>query len=893
MEALEPRVSSFSVLAERVRKASSWPRAEKLKPSSLATYLGRLDKGSELEQFEKSPGILKALAEVLEMTLEDMNEQLDRFRAPRAQADFRFKLRDVPLRPVDLSREPLPPGIPERALSPEHWPVWWHAPSGSGRTLAGQWLAARGLATFIQAATWAEAERQLPEAGVVFIELGSAEGAPFQAHGAPGLRLCVASEAYPPEPPLTGSEPGTAAATTTTRRWPLLENPRVSTWLRALLNWLKERATGDGFDSTACLHWLNRSSGILSEDDNLDTAMGLIGLFATYTRKAGTPGPLTKASSLAELARLFLRMRQQQVEEADLSANVLWERLRMMSKRLLLDVQQPWSEARPLDDWHALATQRPDGADLDWLSELALHGLKVDTAALARARGKLPPDAFRTVRALRTLGLLREKHPRHFAIHPPWVLQGLLEQALRELIDEETPTTWGKVLLQQEWAVFVARHLLERGQRGDLAGIRALLAAPEPSSPTWVAAFEVSFRVLGLVTLEGVQVPDELRLAILRLQRKLLVPTYDGLPQPRLTHDYPSARKEFLLAASSWYAALLALAEPVPATEDVSLEAWYAKLTHEQVTWMPHMVTSFRLEDTSRLPEPWRMPLLRLGGRLMDRLGLQSPPPPRFPDILQPEYLLRLLQQDTPSLQDIDTAVYWGELGDALPDYAREHGLDWKQLARKVWSLWLAKDTLELPPFLWPKQDHAWLFWQALPVEAIRVLFGKGYWRFGNVDAVFSFFEETHWHAFVDVWIELCSRRESSWWSNPPCSAWSLIPPEHVRRALRAGLPDGLDHDTRRALWQRMPEVFCEEIDTLFKQERWDDALTQAWAVPPAYFPRVLASVESAVTREGTSPPPTSVARWLREQIGRRVPDWQRAWLLLEHLLPTVGRAEP
>lgn len=75
--------------------------------------------------------------------------------------------------------------------------------------------------------------------------------------------------------------------------------------------------------------------------------------------------------------------------------------------------------------------------------------------------------------------------------------------------------------------------------------------------------------------------------------------------------------------------------------------------------------------------------------------------------------------------------------------------------------------------------------------------------------------------------------------------------------------------------------------DAHFKQGEWEKGLTQAWSAPPVHFARVLASAEAAVAQGGA--PPHSVARWLREEIGQRVPGWQRAWLLLERLLPTAG----
>jgi hypothetical protein len=198
MEELESPVQSFVELAQRLRKSPSWPRTERIKETSLATYLGKFDSGEALEWLEQRPGVRQALSEVLEMAPEEVDEQLTELQPARSAAGSRVRLRDVPTRLLELRREPLPPGIPAQVREPSEWPIWWQAPSGSGRTLAGQWLEARGLAVFLRAHTWAEAERQLPERGAVFIELASAQGAPFRATWPSELKICVAADAEAP-----------------------------------------------------------------------------------------------------------------------------------------------------------------------------------------------------------------------------------------------------------------------------------------------------------------------------------------------------------------------------------------------------------------------------------------------------------------------------------------------------------------------------------------------------------------------------------------------------------------------------------------------------------------------------------------------------------------------
>jgi hypothetical protein len=892
MEALTPPVNSFSKLAQRVCKARAWPPEEKLKPNSLATYLRRLDEGRELEQFEQRPGILQALAEALEMTAEDMEEQLAQLRSSKPEKNPWLKLHDMPVRRIDLRTDPPPPGLPWQVMAPEQWPLWWYAPSGSGRSLAGRWLEARKLARFIQAPTWADAERKFPQEGAVFIELGSTEGVPAHDQLPSRVKICVATEAYPPRlqspqrPVFLLGPRGLESALRSQqqpedRSWPVVESPPVDAWLRPLLEWLRERATGVGFDTAACLKWLGETS-VLSQGDDLGTVLGLIGLFATYAQKPGAAGPLYRAKDLGDMVRLFVRMRRQQVEEAALPADVLHERLRALGKRLLLEGDGSWAEARPLDAWHALARTQPDDTDIEWLGELRAKGLQMDPSSLDAARSSLPPNAFRTVRGLRELGLLREREPQQYVLRPSWVLQGILEQAIRESIDKEGPGTWGTILVRQAGAAVAMHHLLDRCRQGDFSAIEKIVAAPDTSSPAWAAALEASFRILGLTILEGKQVPEALHRDVLRLQRRLLIPSYDGAPQPRLAYSHQLMEEHFLLGENVWYTALLVLAEPLPPGDELSLEPWCSKLSPETVKWMVDMVSMGRKDDEG-WPEPWKMPLLLLGARLLDRLKLPANYGP-VSQIVQPEKLLRLLQQENPSLKDLEELVPWGALAMDMPEYARRRGVEWKSLARKVWAQWFATESKQLPNFLAPNHDSAAIFWRELPPEAVGLFTERNLRWILKQGKIYSFFQKEHWDTFVHAWISL----KESWWGDAPRPAWHFIPPEHVRRALRAGLPDGWDHETRRTLWERLPEVFCEEIDSLLKQGQWDHALVQAWAVPPSLFLRVLGSVEAVLAQEGV-PPSQALCRWLRDQIRNRVPGWERAWRLLEQLAPTTG----
>ncbi len=887
MEELEPPVHSFMELAQRLRKASSWPPGERIKETSLATYLGKFDAGEALEWLEQRPGALQALGEILDMTQEEAGEQLFQLQPPRAAGGLRVRLRDVPTRPMDLRRDPLPPGTPPEVRDSASWPLWWQAPIGSGRTLTGQWLEARGQAVFLQAQTWAEAEHQLPEEGAVYIELGSAEGVPSHASWPFGLKICVATESPPPRPQeleperglrsLRELSEGQAPRRHPSSPWRVVSNPEVGSWLRDLVRWVEERVTADGFDGAECLRWLEIPE-ILARIDTPGTALGLIGLFATFGRKGDTAA-LTKARGPGDLARLFLRMRLQQSEGVELPLDALWTRLQHVARCLLLESEVPWFEARSLDAWHSLVHMRPDDGDLEWLKELERQGLKLDRASLERLQGRLPPDAFRVVRTLRELGLLGERCPQQWAFQPPWVLAGLIEQAILEAL-EQGPLAWGGILLRQEHAGAVFEALLERCRSEDFALVRGVLREPDVRSPAWVAALEASFRVLGLVVLEGKSVPDELRLSVLRLQRALVVPDAGGLPRPRIAYELASAKDSLLVDHRVWYAALLALSETLRPEADLALESWCARPSADALRWLLYMA-SYRSTHERRMPEEWLLPLLLLGGRLMDRLGPLTPPSVAAPLLLQPERLLRFVQQQNLSLSQLNQAVSWHALGPLLPEYARRRGGDWEQCARDVWGAWLSSNALELPPFLQPDEAHAAVFWQFLPPRAVEVLAGRRHRQLlGEKDAC-RFFRREHWDAFVRVWLA----QAEPWGVGSPHALWQRIPPEHVRQVLRAGKPDIHDHAIRKELWQRMPEVLCEEIDALFRQGQWDKGLTQVWGAPPSYIPRLLTSAKAALEHRG-APPPSSVVQWLHQMIAQRAPDWSKAWTLLEYLIP-------
>ncbi|MEI9948057.1 MAG: hypothetical protein WDO74_03520 [Pseudomonadota bacterium] len=229
---------------------------------SLASIFSKLDRNQEADWLAERVGVQRVLSKVLGVPLDDL-------RAPGVQmggaprGDLR-RLRLTSLRyarALDLLEEPLCPGLPPSVLKPGAYDsTFWRAPSGSGRSLVGRFLQARGLAHVLEAGTFEEALNRLPERGPVFIELHAQRALPLP--NAPRAGLCIAADFEPGNP-----------------TWQVHPSPAVDTYLDELVDWVAARLPSDGrFDAALTRQWLHgemRDSGIL---DGLGAALGLCGL---------------------------------------------------------------------------------------------------------------------------------------------------------------------------------------------------------------------------------------------------------------------------------------------------------------------------------------------------------------------------------------------------------------------------------------------------------------------------------------------------------------------------------------------------------------------------------------------------------------------------------------
>src|SRR4051812_44193381 len=220
---------SYGDLARAALESSDWPAESRMGERSLASIFSKLDRNQEADWLAERVGVQRVLSKVLGVPLDDL-------RAPGGHVSGtpRGDLRRLRLsslnyaRALDLLDEPLCPGLPSVVLKPGAYSsTFWRAPSGSGRSLVGRFLQARGLAHVIEAATFEEARSLLPERGPVFIELHAQHALPLP--DAPRAGLCVAGDFEPRNP-----------------TWQVHTSPAVATYLDELVDWVAARLPTDG-----------------------------------------------------------------------------------------------------------------------------------------------------------------------------------------------------------------------------------------------------------------------------------------------------------------------------------------------------------------------------------------------------------------------------------------------------------------------------------------------------------------------------------------------------------------------------------------------------------------------------------------------------------------------
>jgi hypothetical protein len=887
MDAAAPAVDGYGELARRVLVHPEWPADSQPRARSLAALFSKLDRGIELEWLADRDAAQRALALVLGCPLETVRRAV----APDedgAAAHVRFE--DLPYaRSFELREEPLPPGIPELVRNPAAWGrVWWRAPSGSGRSLTGQWLMARGLARFVRAQRLEDALDRLSAGGPLFIELEQLDAADT-LKALPERGVCVAAPC--PAPDGGG--------------WLPIESPPLLEVLPALLAWIEARVPRDGaFEASAAEAWLEPpvTDGTLP---TLGAVLGAAGLLdARGVREA-------RGKALVQLAESFVNERLEQASIKG-SAEAQWLRrhgfgaLVKLAESALTSGVVPWERPRSQDEWIALVpAELEKSVDSEWVRwSAARAGGDASLRAVERALRDAPPGAYRLVRALVDARLLAERTPGRLSVAPEFLKHAALAQARHALLRQASPFAWGEALLRPHAAPSVLEALFACVSAEDFHPLAPLAELDVSSHPALVVATEAALTCLGLRALSGAEVPSELLTSLLGEQLGLLVELPFDLPRPRLLAPAPDDACPLALHGV-WLLAVLAASE---ATSDGRLRHPLLCPWSEAGTPAGLLPLLDAIHAALARPEvaarPWAVEAFALAGRLLESApdededdpdGLEPPPIRASPHPLgRPARLAQaLLDRDIPGAWLRGFGEHPLELR-ALQAACALRRISWPRMAHALWKSWQSNGCPEETELAFaPAGPYRDQLWPHLPPEVLSAVWAR--WVAADVPWPFECFGASQWATFVDLFAERWRRAPgSAVWR----AAFERMDLGHLSQAVEAG---GLFEPDPEGAAERLLASACRRYPGwLWTKLRASAAAGDAGtltlllrAAPTLLVDELVRVLSEELSRRSTQRAVMDVARaWLHGLLSARRGDFRRVYALFVDLEERLARAE-
>jgi hypothetical protein len=810
---------SFGQLARALLNDASWPEDMNIRERSLATLLSKLDREQDLAWLGDRADVQAILARLLRCAVADLARPA---RADPSAASRLVRWEDLRLaRTLDLTTERLPPIVPDEVLDPARWDrTFWVAPAGSGRTLVGQWLAARGLARFVRPDR--SGALAFNDDAPHFVELGTT-----LAHGVATAirRVCVA-----------GAVPPMASA-----GWRIVHSPAIDSALPELVRWLLARLPDDtALDESTLLEWFRAGPLPGGLADSFGSIVGLVGVLD----RIGFGKARNK--SVLELARLDVKHRFDEAFGEEAHA-VAWQRrngvdvLIAMARRSLTDDDAPFTAPRTVEEWTALVPdEHKSSLDVEWLRvSLAKVDSAIRPSDVERAARSLSPGAFRIVRALTQAGLLAPAAEGRLAPAPRYLSRAVELEAERQLLDA-SPFEWGEALFRLHAAPRLAARLLERLRSGDSALIADVVELEASENPAYAVAVETAFRCAGLALLEGADLDTEALRDLWDAALDLSVKLPDAPPLPRIEHPEASG---VLLSRGAFYLAALAIADALE-------ERWPSE------SWRQSMYDAIRVTlGACDAQAPWFSGAFALIDR-QRRAGSDE----RAPHALEwPGRVLDGIGAETPAWSEVRLSV-------------REAGV--------LRHLWLARGEQDLAPLA----SALYQSWQraGFPELAGSVLepcTDAGQALFASAPAALALralpaHPELAAHLPHAAWSLLCEAPPS----DPALlEALAMALPESAAR-------QWLGSDTLAPwVWRRHPELAGDHLLDQARRGHFSGVAIVAGGAPAQVLVAALEALEAAhevLGAEGRD----ALRRWLHGWVGARQPGWQRAYGLLAKL---------
>ena len=863
---------SYGDLARAALENSEWPNESRMAERSLASIFSKLDRNQEADWLAERVGVQRVLSKVLGVPLDDL-------RAPgQASAGLlRSDLRRIRLtalryaRALDLVDEPLCPGLPRSVLQPGSYrATFWRAPSGSGRSLAAAYLRARGLAQVMEASTFEEAMERLPERGPVFIELHSPRALPLP--DAPRGEICVAGDFEPRNP-----------------NWQVESSPPVESYLDELVAWVAARLPTDGrFDAARTLDWLKTEmlgSGIL---DGLGAALGLCGLADEQELHS------LRGKSVQKLAERFCRDRLLATLDPE-AAHASWLKrngydvLVGLGRRLLSDSDATWDAPRPLEAWLELVPlEHQRDADLDWMRlSLSRVDSGIRPSDIEKAARKIPPGAFRIVRALQRADLLQggfratpsgEAAESRLALGPRWFSNVLRQDATRALISG-APTDFGEALLRGHAAPSIARELVQRLSDRGSAFIDGVLELEGGDSAGHIAALELTFRAAGVALLEGAELAADSLEALWdeALDARLEFP--DDLPCPRI--EYPDPESDALLSRGIWYLSAFAISGELgqrAGRKHALLRPWKAREANPLLRELCRTIARDLPRDGR--DRTWVLRAFSLIARLRAEIGalgtVDAPEVLERPAVILDEVMHGVLSWTTVA------GIADGDLGLlALQALSVERSVPFSQVAAAIWVAW---DDAQRPAigaaFLATDSEHASWFWPHVPADLLEALLCDA----RATDIPYQSFGDSQWRAFIAALDTAPARAQDE-------RAFALAPDFVLVEAMARGIESPALFS---AVWQRDPDRAGSELLTLLESEDDDDLPRLSGmlrAAPAAHFPQLSELFAQPSLANLRSLKLAAVRRHLHDRVRARQPGYVEAYARLSEIERQLAQA--
>jgi hypothetical protein len=540
-DAMQPMdIPSFRRLAARMKEQSSWPRRRRLKDlQSLANKLGHWDEGKDVAWWHGTgEPFLQPLADVLETTRDDLLLQMHRADERSAGHLWHFNMFPA-LRALDLSKEALPPGIPDQLTydgGPRTDLTWWHAPPGAGKTLVARWLEHRFGWTRLPSSTWAAMRQVLPQRGRVFVELSDSPGlddikeTPFSPH----LKLCIAApfpfprgqESEHGSTGFAGPPPPATRVEKMPEGWVPVQTSSIDTWLRPLIAWVAERVPpGGGFDADGVYALLEDEdpSAMFVTPGDLLGFLGLVDEVGLEEIDAENPNWL-------RLVRVSLRAAIERSDRslpasvkgllhesgADLLVQMASERMRR-GLGAPLQVMQ-WADLIPKDITPSL--------DVERLQQQIREGSK---ESLDEALAMLKPSGKDIVAGLEKLSVLSSHSREGLTLHPTW-LRGIVDSAAFDGIFHSGPEGIGTLLAHAESSEHTFDTLRQMLTDGEFGIVEDLVTGVERARPERVIGVDGAFRAVGLALALDKEVPPDLVRQVWDVQMQHVVSRWEHWP---------------------------------------------------------------------------------------------------------------------------------------------------------------------------------------------------------------------------------------------------------------------------------------------------------------------------------------------------------------------------